>query len=207
MGFLFGNSTRLNDSIYIIAGLGNKGKEYENTRHNVGFMLIDELSEHFGIRVGSAKFESLCGMGSYNGNKILLMKPQTYMNLSGNAVAMACNFYKIPLNTNLIIAYDDTALPLGSLRIRGNGSAGGHNGMKSIINALNGDSFIRIRLGIGEKNTDDLADYVLGRMSMSEMNEIKEAVKNATAATELIIKNGVQTAMNSYNGKKKEGNN
>ncbi len=202
MGFLFGNN-RLNDGVYIIAGLGNKGKEYDNTRHNAGFMFIDVLADRLNINVSGNKFDALCGQGFYNGKKVFLVKPQTYMNLSGNAVAQICNYYKIPLDTNLIIAYDDTDLPLGNLRIRENGSAGGHNGMKSIINALRGESFIRIRLGIGEKNTDDLADYVLGKMTADENSVLKEAIKSAADAALMIIEGGVSAAMNKYNTKKK----
>lgn len=202
MSFLFGNN-KLNDSMYVIAGLGNKGKEYDNTRHNAGFMFIDELADRLNINVSSNKFDALCGQGFYNGKKVFLLKPQTYMNLSGNAVAQVCNYYKIPLNTNLMITYDDTALPLGNLRIRENGSAGGHNGMKSIINALRGDSFIRIRLGIGEKTTDDLADYVLGKMTSDENVRLKNAVKNAADAALMIIEKDVSAAMNEYNTKKK----
>lgn len=203
MGFLFKND-KLNDSMYVIVGLGNKGKEYDNTRHNVGFMFIDELAERLNINISSNKFDALCGQGFYNGKKVLLVKPQTYMNLSGNSVAQVCNYYKILLNTNLMVAYDDTALPLGNLRIRQSGSAGGHNGMKSIINALKGDSFIRIRLGIGEKTTDDLADYVLGRMTSSENIRMKEVLEGAVDATLMMIEKDAAAAMNKYNTKKKE---
>lgn len=200
MGFLFKKKEeKLNDRQYIVVGLGNPGKEYEHTRHNVGFDAIDYLAETQDIFLNKNKFEGVTGSGYLGENKLLLLKPQTYMNLSGASVARACNFYKIPLNTNLIVIYDDVDLPLGHIRIRKNGSAGGHNGMKSIISALAGDSFIRIRMGVGAKKNDDMVSHVLGKFSGDERKVIDKSIELVSKAVLCMIEKNCDIAMNRYN--------
>ena len=200
MGFLFKNKAeKLNDKLYIVVGLGNPGKEYEHTRHNIGFDVIDYLAEKSDIMLNKNKFDAIVGTGYVKDKKVMLVKPQTYMNLSGGSVAMACNFYKIPLNTHLIVIYDDIDLPTGNIRIRKNGSAGGHNGMKSIISALQGDSFIRIRLGIGAKTTEDLVGHVLGRFAKEDRDIIEKSIETAAKAVICIVNQNCDTAMNRYN--------
>lgn len=205
MGFFFKHKEeKLNDRQYIVAGLGNPGKEYEHTRHNVGFDALDYLAEKLDIVLNKNKFEGIAGSGTFGDKKILLLKPQTYMNLSGASVARACNFYKIPLNTHLIVIYDDVDLPTGNIRIRKNGSAGGHNGMKSIISALAGDQFIRIRIGVGEKKTEDLADHVLGRFSKEDRELIDKSIETVAKAVQCMIRKDCDTAMNRYNTSNKK---
>lgn len=205
MGFLFKNkSEKLNDNLYIVVGLGNPGKEYEHTRHNVGFDVIDYLAEKLDIALNKNKFDAIVGTGYVKDKKLMLIKPQTYMNLSGGSVAMACNFYKIPLNTHLIVIYDDIDLPTGNIRIRKNGSAGGHNGMKSIISALRGDSFIRIRVGIGAKNGEDLVGHVLGKFAEEDREIIDKSIETVTKAVLCTINQNCDTAMNCYNTQNKK---
>lgn len=200
MGLFFKQrEEKLNDRQYIIVGLGNPGKEYEDTRHNVGFDAIEVLAKRLDIPMNKNKFEAITGSGFVNEGKLLLMQPQTFMNLSGGSVARACNFYKIPLNTNLIVIYDDVNLPVGSLRIRKGGSAGGHNGMKSIISALAGDAFIRIRIGVGAKTGEDLVAHVLGRFSKEDREAVDACIDKAAAASLCIVQKGCDTAMNRYN--------
>lgn len=205
MGFLFKNkSEKLNDNLYIVVGLGNPGKEYEHTRHNVGFDVIDYLAEKLDIVLNKNKFDAIVGTGYVKDKKLMLMKPQTYMNLSGGSVAMACNFYKIPLNTHLIVIYDDIDLPTGNIRIRKNGSAGGHNGMKSIISALRGDNFIRIRVGIGAKTGEDLVGHVLGKFAKEDREIIDKSIESVTKAVLCTINQNCDTAMNRYNTQNKK---
>ncbi|MBE3592099.1 MAG: aminoacyl-tRNA hydrolase [Thermoanaerobacter sp.] len=184
--------------MYIIAGLGNPGEEYEGTRHNVGFMVIDALSKKLGIEVSRLKFKSLMGEGHFKGEKVILLKPQTFVNSSGEALYDAVNFYKIPLE-NVIVIYDDKDLDVGKIRIRKKGSSGGHNGMKSIIYLLNSEEFPRIRIGIG-KPQEDLVSHVLGKFEESEKKLIDETVIKAADAVIDIIENGIEHAMSKFNG-------
>ena len=183
----------------VIAGLGNPGKEYENTKHNVGFRVIDKIAAENGIKVNKFKYKALVGEGKINGEKVMLVKPQTYMNLSGESIKEILMFYKVPAKDFLVI-YDDTSLPLSAIRIRQKGSAGGHNGIKNIINMLGGDTFDRIKVGIGEKpNGWDLADYVLSKFSKDDEPLILSGIDKAAEAVELILKLGTEKAMNQMN--------
>ena len=189
--------------MYIIAGLGNPTKQYENTRHNAGFCVIDYLSEKYGIPVKQAGFKALYGSGYIEGQKVILLKPQTFMNLSGESVRACMDFYKIDPEEELIVIYDDISLAPGQLRVRAKGSAGGHNGIKNII-LHNGDQkFPRIKVGVGEKPKGyDLADYVLGHFSKEEQTVMEEAFAEAGAAAVAIMTEGIDAAMNRYNVKK-----
>jgi len=187
--------------MYIIAGLGNPTAEYENTRHNVGFHVIDVLAGKMKCAVTEKKHEALCGKGMIGTEKILLLKPQTYMNNSGESIRSAADFYKIS-GDRIIIISDDTDLEEGQLRIRTAGSAGGHNGLKSIISHLGTEEFIRIRVGIGAKPEGwDLADHVLSRLSGEDKKKMEEAYGTAADAAEMIILEGPDAAMNRYNRK------
>lgn len=185
--------------MYIIVGLGNPDKEYENTRHNTGFMTIDALASKCNISINKNKHKALIGDGSINGEKVLLVKPQTYMNLSGDSVVEIVNFYKESID-NLIIVFDDIDIPLGKIRIKNNGSAGTHNGMKSIVNRLNTQDFKRIKVGIGKNDGIDLISYVLGKFSAEERKLLDGSIDNAVNAIIKIVedKNTVR-AMNEYN--------
>lgn len=183
----------------VIAGLGNPGREYENTKHNVGFRVIDKIAEKNGISVNKFKYKAFIGEGTICGEKVMLVKPQTFMNLSGESIKQILMFYKVPAKDFMVI-YDDTSLPLASIRIRQKGSAGGHNGMKNIIQLLGGDTFDRIKVGIGEKPSGwDLADYVLSRFSKDDEPLIEQGIDKAAKAAELILKNGAEKAMNEMN--------
>ena len=186
---------------WLIVGLGNPGEKYENTRHNVGFQVIDELAERQGRPVQRLKFKALTGLLTIGGEKALGMKPVTYMNLSGEAVRPAADFYKLPPERILVIS-DDVALAAGRLRIRAKGSAGGHNGLKSIIQHLGTDQFPRIRVGVGEKPHPDydLADWVLGRPQGEDKKAIDAAVKRAADAVECILTQGLERGMGKFNG-------
>lgn len=186
----------------IIIGLGNPGKEYATAIHNIGFMAIDKLASKHGIDVIDLKHKGLIGKGMIAGEKVLLVKPQTYMNNSGECVREVTDYYKIDLE-DLIIIYDDIDLPPGQLRIRKTGSAGTHNGMKSIVQHLGTTVFPRIRVGAGGKPEGwDLADYVLSHISKDADKEISEGISNAAEAVEMIIKDGLSEAMNKFNEKK-----
>ena len=186
----------------IIAGLGNPGKEYENTRHNAGFMVMDALAEKIGADISEKKHKALCGKGVIGGEKVILMKPQTYMNSSGESIRAAADYYKVDPE-DILVVYDDISLALGQLRIRAKGSAGGHNGIKDIIRRLGTEKFIRIRVGVGAKPKDwDLADFVLGHFSDSDRKLVDEGIRDAAEAVELILSEGVDVAMNKYNRKK-----
>ena len=182
----------------IIAGLGNPGKEYENTRHNIGFAAIDIIAEKYNIDVNRTKFKGEYGEGFINGNKVILLKPYTFMNLSGESVREAIDFYKLTEEEVLII-YDDISLEVGRLRIREKGSAGGHNGIKSIINHMGTDVFTRIKIGVGAPK-GDLVNHVLGKFSKEEVNILKQTLDVVAKATEDIIANGAKDAMNKFNG-------
>ncbi|HHY99934.1 MAG TPA: aminoacyl-tRNA hydrolase [Sedimentibacter sp.] len=183
--------------MYIIAGLGNPGKEYTNTRHNSGYMVLEYLAEKLDVKLNKLKFNSVYGETSINGEKVMLVKPVTYMNKSGMAIGEIIRFYKIPTE-NLVVIYDDIDIPLGTLRIRPNGSAGTHNGMKSIISAI-GSEFPRIRIGIGRNQEMDLADYVLQEFSPSERDILAPIIERAGEAALEIIKKDVESAMQKYN--------
>ena len=185
---------------WLIVGLGNPGEKYENTRHNVGFQVVDELAERQNAPVQKLKFKALTNLLTISGEKVLVMKPVTCMNLSGEAVRPAADFYKIPPERILVIS-DDTALDLGKLRIRTKGSAGGHNGLKNIIQHLGTDQFPRVRVGVGQKPHPDydLADWVLGKFLGEDKKVMDEAVKRAADAVECILKEGADRAMNRFN--------
>lgn len=188
--------------MYIIAGLGNPGEKYQKTRHNMGFETIDILSEEMGISVDTKKHKALCGVGMIGTQKVVLAKPQTFMNLSGESVRALVDFYKIDPETKLIVIYDDISLAPGKIRIRAKGSAGGHNGIKNIIAHLGTDKFARIKIGVGEKpERMDLVDYVLGHITGPEAKEIEEAWHTAAAAASVLVTQGVTEAMNHFNGK------
>lgn len=189
--------------MYIIAGLGNPSREYKNTRHNIGFDVIDVLADKHRIDVSTIKHKALVGKGMIGSEKVILVKPQTYMNLSGESLIDVCQYYKIDVESELIVVYDDIALDVGAIRVRENGSAGGHNGMKSIIQHLSTDKFMRIRMGVGEKPKGyDLADYVLGHFTQSERELMDKGAIDAVNAIETILSDGVSKAMNMYNKKK-----
>lgn len=185
---------------FIIAGLGNPGARYEDTRHNCGFMAAEILAEQCGVQMKKLRFKSLTAEAEIGGRRCLLMKPTTFMNNSGDAIEEAAAFYKIPPE-NVLIIYDDISLDVGKLRIRGKGSDGGHNGMKSIILRLNTDLFPRIRVGVGKKPHPDydLADWVLSRFTKAEGELLMPALTNAAKAAELIVQGRIEEAMNRYN--------
>jgi len=191
--------------MYIIVGLGNPKTEYKNTRHNVGFDVIDALADKYGIKMDQKKHRAVCGKGIIEGQKVILAQPQTFMNLSGLSVMDLVNFYKADPKTELIIIYDDIDLSLGQIRIRKQGTAGGHNGMKSVIGAVNTTEFTRIRMGVGAKPKDfDLADYVLGHFTNAERKVVDEAVGMAVDAISITLTDGPDKAMNLYNRKPEE---
>ncbi len=188
--------------MYIIAGLGNPGKNYVNTRHNMGFEIIDTIASKFNIKMNKEKFNALIGEGNISGEKVLLVKPQTFMNLSGESIREFLNWYKIS-SENLIVIYDDISMPVGKLRLRPKGSAGGHNGIKSIIYQTGSDVFPRIKVGIGApQNKDyDLADYVLGKFSKQEIDVLIPVAVKAADAVEAIISKGIEKAMSEFNSR------
>lgn len=186
--------------MYIIAGLGNPGPQYQATRHNVGFVVIDMLSESFGISLNKIKHKALLGEGYIGNEKVVLAKPQTYMNASGESILDLKNWYKVE-NSHIIVVYDDIDLNVGVLRIRPSGSAGTHNGMRSVIFQLQADDFPRVRIGIGKPPAGwDLAAYVLSPFRQEEIEDIFNACKRAVKGIELIISRGVAEAMNQCNG-------
>ena len=186
--------------MYIIVGLGNPGKQYEKTRHNIGFDFIDTLADKYHISVLEAKFKALIGKGVIEGQKVVLVKPLTYMNLSGESVRQVIDYYKVDEESELIIVYDDISLNPGGLRIRAKGSAGGHNGIKNIIQHLGHDKFMRIKIGVGEKPKGwDLVDYVLGRFTTDDRKLVDEAVNVAVEAATIMITTGIDEAMNRCN--------
>ena len=188
----------------IIAGLGNPGREYESTKHNVGFMTLDLLADKLGISISKVKFKALIGEGRIGTEKIILVKPQTYMNLSGESIREVVGFYKIDIE-DLIVIYDDIDIPAGTLRIRSKGSAGTHNGMRSVVYQLQEDGFPRIRVGIGgEKGGRDLVHYVISGFSEDDKDKMREAIQKAADAAECIVTDGISAAMNRYNTKKKK---
>ncbi len=187
--------------MYIIAGLGNPGKKYVNSRHNVGFDTLDAVAAKYNIDIKKVKFNGIYGEGTIEGEKVVLVKPQTFMNISGECIRDFKNWYKVE-NDQIIIIYDDISLPLGKMRIRPKGSAGGHNGIKSIIYQTGSEVFPRIKIGVGAPDNPDydLADYVLGHFSKSEIDVLVPVAVKATEAVGEIIKNGTEKAMSKYNG-------
>lgn len=194
--------------MFIIAGLGNPKKEYENTRHNVGFDAIDVLAQKYDIRVIERKHKALVGRGYIDGEKVVLVKPQTFMNLSGESIREVIDYYKVDPESGLVVICDDINLEPGQLRIRKKGSAGGHNGLKNIIAHLGTESFQRIRMGVGGKPEGaDLADYVLGHFGAAEKKLMAECAKEAAEAAVVIMKDGADAAMNRFNQKKSSSGN
>jgi len=185
--------------MYAIIGLGNPGKKYEKTRHNVGFRVVDRLAKNWGVSVKKVQFQSLVGETFVGGEKVLLLKPQTYMNESGRAVVDLQRYYQIPAE-NLIVIYDDIDFEVGMLKVRKRGSAGSHNGMKSVIYQLQSDAFPRVRMGIGKQPSYmDLANYVLGGFTSKEEKTMESVVDAACEAIETIVQDGVEKAMNRTN--------
>lgn len=190
--------------MYLIVGLGNPGKQYENTRHNMGFDTIDELVDRHRIPGSGIQHKAMYGKGMIAGEKVILAKPLTYMNLSGDSVQAFINYYKMDPENELIVIYDDIDLEPGQIRIRKKGSAGGHNGMKSIIARIGTQNFYRIKVGVGAKPQGwDLADYVLGHFPAQERDAVDDAIREAADAVEVILSEGIEAAMNRFNGKKK----
>lgn len=188
--------------MYIIAGLGNPGRKYVNTRHNAGFMTIDRAAKKYDISVRKRKHGGLEGKGVIGGEEVILLKPHTYMNSSGESIRAAVDYYKIDARDKLIVISDDISLDVGALRIRKKGSAGGHNGLKNIILKLGHDEFKRIRIGVGGKPRDyELIDYVLGHFSKEDMEFMDEGIEQAVEALEVIITKGCDAAMNQFNKK------
>jgi PTH1 family peptidyl-tRNA hydrolase len=192
---------QMEKKMYIIVGLGNPERRYDGTRHNIGFSAVTAIADACDISMDFKKHKALCGKGYIQGQKVLLAMPGTYMNLSGESVRELVDFYKIDPEKELIIIYDDVDLAPGKLRIRARGSAGGHNGVKSIIRHLGTQNFSRIRIGVGEKPKGwDLADYVLGRFAPEDEPVIREALERTVEACKVIVTEDVTSAMNSYNG-------
>ena len=184
--------------MYLIVGLGNPEEEYSNTRHNMGFNVINKLAEEYKIDVNRNKFDALLGTGSIEGEKVILLKPQTYMNLSGKSIIQVVNFYKIPLQ-NVFVIYDDIDIEPGLIRIRKKGSSGSHNGMKSVVAELNSEDFARIRVGIGKPENNDMINYVIGKIPKEGQEPLEEGVLKAKQAVVEILKNGLDRAMNKFN--------
>lgn len=193
------------EKMYLIVGLGNPSEKYDKTRHNVGFDVIDALADKYNIEVKEKKSKALCGSGYIEGQKVILVKPQTFMNLSGDSVAPLLNFYKLDPAEELIVVCDDINLEPGYIRIRKKGSAGGHNGLKDIIGKTGSDQFSRVKVGVGKKPAEwDLADFVLSRFSKEERVELEGAIVDTVDALVRMIQDHTDEAMNVYNGKKPE---
>lgn len=189
--------------MFLIVGLGNPGREYANTRHNIGFDVIETLAEQENIPVLEKKHKAVIGKGYIGGQKVILAKPQTYMNLSGESVREMIDYYKIDEREGLIVISDDVSLEPGQIRLRKKGSAGGHNGLKNIIAHLGHDEFQRVKMGVGEKPKGyDLADYVLGHFTQDERKLMDDAAKEAADAIRMIMTDGIEAAMNRFNGKR-----
>lgn len=185
--------------MYLIVGLGNPEEKYSNTRHNMGFDVINELSKECDIKVSKSKFDAFYGMGEINGKKVILVKPQTYMNLSGESIIKFKKFYKLS-NKNIIVIYDDMDLNIGDIRLKAKGGPGTHNGMKSVVDNLNTEEFIRVRVGIGTpKYKDDIINYVLEQIPKREREILDESITNAKDSIIEILGNGIDRAMNKFN--------
>ncbi len=188
---------------FVVVGLGNPGPKYQGTKHNVGFDVVDQLGKKYNIEIDKFKHKALVGDGMIEGRRVLLVKPQTFMNLSGESVGEIVNFYKIPQD-HFVVIYDDTSLPVSGVRIREKGSHGGHNGIRSMITQMGTDEFWRIKVGIGEKpNGWDLADYVLAKFDKDDLPMIAQGTEKAVKAVELILTRGIMDAMNQINQKPK----
>ncbi len=198
---LFGTNKKSSSLDWIVVFLGNPGDKYENTRHNVGFMTADALGEKLNKPIQRLKFKALTNVVEYGGCRVLLMKPTTYMNLSGEAVREACMFYKLPPERVLVVS-DDVSLPVGKIRLRRNGTAGGHNGLRSIIGQLHSDQFPRLKIGVGAKPHPDydMADWVLGHFSKEDRKAVDAAIDRALDAMECLFTQGIDKAMSRYNG-------
>ncbi len=191
--------------MFLIVGLGNPGKEYEHTRHNAGFDVIDALAEKYNISVTEKKHKALCGKGVIEGVKVILAKPQTFMNLSGESVSELIQYYKLDPEEEMIVIFDDISLAPGNIRIRKKGSAGGHNGIKNIIAQTGTQNFMRIKVGVGEKPKGwDLADHVLGHFGKEDRAKLEDAIVDAMGAAVLMLQDETDQAMNEYNSKKQE---
>ena len=189
--------------MFIIAGLGNPTSQYEGTRHNIGFDVMDALAEKYNISISEKKHKALCGKGVIEGEKVLLVKPQTYMNLSGESIAEILNYYKVDAEEDFLVVFDDISLAPGNIRIRKKGSAGGHNGIKNIIAMTGTQNFKRIKVGVGEKPKGwDLADYVLGRFPDEDRKKVNDAIEDAIGAVSMILHGETDQAMKCYNAKK-----
>ena len=185
--------------MYLIVGLGNPENEYANTRHNMGFNVINEISDKCNIKVSKSKFDALYGMGEINGKRVILVKPQTYMNLSGESIIKFKKFYKIS-NKEIIVIYDDIDLAVGDIRLKPKGGAGTHNGMRSVLQNLNTEEFIRVRVGIGTPaNKEDMINYVIGAIPKREKEILDESVKRASESVLEVLQNGIDVAMNKFN--------
>jgi len=185
--------------MYLIVGLGNPEQDYSKTRHNMGFNAINKLAEKYQIQINKNKFDALVGEGIIENNKVILLKPQTYMNLSGKSIIQVVNFYKIPIE-NICVIYDDIDIDVGEIKIRKKGSAGSHNGMKSVIEELRTEEFMRIRVGIGKPQfKDDMINYVIGSIPEEERKVLEEGTKKAADSVVEILKNGIDIAMNKFN--------
>ncbi|MDU2664829.1 MAG: aminoacyl-tRNA hydrolase [Clostridium perfringens] len=182
----------------LIVGLGNPGKQYEQTRHNIGFDVIDYMANKYNIDVNREKFKGICGEGFIENKKVILLKPLTYMNLSGESIRELANFYKLE-DDEIIVVYDDISLDIGRLRIREKGSAGGHNGIKSIIQNLGGDKFPRVKVGVGQPK-DNLVNHVLGKFSKEDREHIEKVIPLVSDAIVEIVKNDAKESMNKFNG-------
>ncbi len=186
--------------MYVIAGLGNPGRKYAKTRHNVGFDTLDIVADRYRIDIGTEKFRSLCGTGEIDGQKVILVKPQTFMNLSGESLRLVCDYYKINVEEELIVIYDDISLTPGQIRVRKKGSAGGHNGVKSIIQNLGTEVFKRVKVGIGAPPVGyTLVDYVLGHFPFAERIEMEDAFDRAARAAAALLTKPAEQVMNEYN--------
>lgn len=186
---------------FLIVGLGNPGTKYDATRHNAGFMAVDYLASQLDVVVNTEKFHSLCARAIFNNTRLMLLKPQTFMNLSGTAVREVCSFYKVPPQ-NVILIFDDIALDFGRLRVRAKGSSGGHNGVKSVISELSSEAFPRVKIGVGAKPHPDmqLNDWVLSRLSASELSILNNTFSDIEDILKLIVNNDIPTAMGNFNG-------
>lgn len=191
--------------LYLIVGLGNPEKKYDGTRHNAGFSAIDALAEEYGIPYGGTQKKAATGKGEIGGKKVMLAKPLTYMNLSGEAVRALCDYYKIDTTTHLIVVSDDIYLDVGCVRVRKQGSAGGHNGLKNIIRHLGNDAFIRVRIGVGNKEAgSEMVKHVLSGVAASERDAFKAGILRGAKAAAAVVEKGADYAMNIYNAKPKE---
>lgn len=199
---LFGKREEETGKMYVIAGLGNPEKKYFETRHNVGFATIDALSDKYNIELTETKFKAAFGKGRIGNERVILVKPLTYMNLSGEAIRPICDYFKVDSKEELIVISDDVDLDVGKIRVRPKGSAGGHNGLKSIIAQLGHSEFNRVRVGVGKRPKEyDMVDWVLGHFQGEDAVSIKEGIDKAVNAIEEIISSGVDSAMNDFNGK------